>query len=48
MLKNLKERGIDFFKRGDYDKIDLEEMDSEKRTCYVLSFFKDYEDMKVK
>lgn len=47
ILKNLKERGIRYFKKGDYDKIQLDQISLEERTKYVLSFFKDFENMKV-
>ena len=47
ILENLKENGIDYFKKGDYDKIGLKKLDAQKRANYVLSFFKDYENMKV-
>lgn len=42
MLERLGEFGRDYLKKGDYDKIDLEIMDPEKRTKYVLSFFNEY------
>ncbi len=47
IMKNLKESGISYFKKGDYDKIELDQISSENRAKYVLSFFKDFENMKV-
>lgn len=45
ILAKLTERGTSYFKDGDYDKRDLEGMDSEKRMKYVLSFFNDFINM---
>lgn len=47
IMKNLKESGISYFKKGDYDKIKLDQISSENKAKYVLSFFKDFENMKV-
>lgn len=45
LLKEKNDRGIDYFKSGDYDKMGLEGLDSSTRANYVLSFFRDYERM---
>lgn len=42
ILDGLGKFGRDYLKKGDYDKIDLEKMDPEKRTKYVLSFFNEF------
>lgn len=43
ILKNLKKRGIDYFKNERYDKMDLENMTPDQRAEYVLSFYRDCE-----